>query len=105
MASYMNWIPIQPPTISSFVLFCKDNKVSLWHGRLDHPSSTSFQKILSCIIGHNLQSTHVNTMTLCQACVQGILIAKSSLWKLPHKLPPILSRLDDDICGPITPIS
>ena len=44
-------------------------------------------------------------MTLCQACVQGKLIARPSLWKLPNELPPMLSRLHGDICGPITPMS
>ena len=65
----------------------------------------SFSKILPCVVGHNLQPASVNSMSLCEACVQGKLIAKPSLYKLPHELPPMLSRLHGDICGPITPMS
>jgi len=105
VASGLYRIPIQPPIVASFALSSKDNKVSLWHGRLDHLGSTLLRKILPCIIGHNLQLVDVNSMTLCQACVQGKLIAKPSLWKLSHELTPMFSRLHGDIYGPITPMT
>jgi len=104
-ASGLYRLAISPLVVSSFALFCKDNGVSLWHGRLGHSSSILFRKIIPYIVGHNLQPGDTNSMALCQACVQGKLIAKPSVWILPHKLPPMLSRLHDDICGPINPMS
>jgi len=86
-------IPIRPHSVSNFHVSSKDNKIILWHGRLDHLSSTLFRKIISCVVSHNLQPTDVNSMTLCHACIQGKFIAKPFSWKLPHELPPMLSRL------------
>jgi len=79
--------------------------LSLWHRRLGHPNSTLLWKNFQCIIGHNLHPTDVNSMTQCTTCVQDKLIASPSLWKLSNELPPMLSRLHGDICGPITPMS
>lgn len=56
-------IAIRPHVVFSFALSCKNNKVSLWHGRLGHPGSTLFRKIIPCIAGHNLQRADVNSMT------------------------------------------
>ena len=105
VASGLYRIPIRPQVVSSFALSSKDNKISIWHGRLGHPGSTLLRKILPCTAGHNLLPAAVNYMPLCQACVQGKLIAKPSPWTLPHELPPMLSRLHGDICGPISPMS
>lgn len=105
MASGLYRILIQLPIVSSFTTSFKYNKISLWHGRLGHPSPTSLRKIIPCIAGHNLQPAHVSSLTFCQACVQGKLIAKPSLWHLPHELPPMLLRLHGDICSRITPMS
>jgi len=61
-------IAIRPLIVSSFVLSCKDNKVSLRHGRLGHLGFILFRKIILYIVGHNLQPTNTNSMALCQAC-------------------------------------
>jgi hypothetical protein len=104
LANGLYRIIIRPLIISNFALSSKDNKVSLWHKRLGHPGSTLFRKVIPCVLGHDLQPTHVNSMVLCQACVQGKLIAKPSLWKLPTEFPPMLPRIYGDICGPINPM-
>lgn len=98
-------IVIWPPIIFNFTSSISESHVSLWHGRLKHLHSTLFRKIIPCITGHNLKSADVDSMELCRAYVQGKMITRPSIWKLPQELPPMLERLHGDICGPINPIS
>lgn len=97
-------IAIRPPIIFNFASSISESRVSLWHGRLGHPRSTLFRKIIRCITGHNLKPVDVDSIELCRACVQGKMITRPSIWKLPQELPPMLERLHGDICGPINPI-
>jgi len=78
-ASGLYWIAIQPSIVSSFTLSYKDKKVYLWYRSFSNSSSTSFRKIIPYFARYYLQLENINSRVLCQACMQGKLIAKSSL--------------------------
>ena len=69
---------------------------------MGHPEATLFRRMLPLLIGHEVCTSNANKVGACEACVQGKLILKPSCWKLPSELPPLLQRLQGDICGPIT---
>jgi hypothetical protein len=80
-------------------------KTGLWHGRMGHPGTTMFRRMLPILAGHSVCPSDANKVGLCDACAQGKLIQRPSRWKLPAELPPKLQRLQGDVCGPIAPTS
>jgi hypothetical protein len=65
-------------------------KTGLWHGRMGHPGTTMFRRMLSILAGHSVCPSDANKVGLCAACAQGKLIQRPSRWKLPSELPPKL---------------
>lgn len=80
-------------------------KTGLWHGRLGHPGTTMFRRMLPVLAGHNLCPSDAAKLGSCDACAQGKMIKRPSRWKLPSELPQMLQRLQGDVCGPINPSS
>ena len=77
----------------------------IWHIGLGHPGTNIYRRMLSLLPGHTLTATDANKVTTCEACIQGKMIKRPSQWQLPTELPPLLHRLQGDICGPINPPS
>ena len=95
---------MQPLSGSAYFVTIPD-KAKLWHGRMGHPGTTMFRRMLPQLTGHEVCLSDASKVGACEACAQGKLILKPSRWKLPQELPPPLHRLHGDICGPIAPPS
>jgi hypothetical protein len=65
-------------------------KTGLWHGRMGHPETTMFRRMLPILAGHSVCPSDANKVGLCAACAQGKLIQRPSQWKLSAELPPKL---------------
>ena len=70
---------------------------------LGHPGETVFRRMLSLIVGHNLNVYDAHKTTECMACIQGKFSKRPSKWQLPTEIPSPLFRIHGDVCGPINP--
>ena len=86
-------------------MFCTDapTKTKLWHGQLGHPGATILRRMIPLLEGHTLHSSDVEKIGACGACSQGKFSLRASKWRLRTELPPMLERLQGDVCGPIVP--
>ena len=83
------------------------DEFGLWHDCLDHPSATMMRRIILNSRGHPLKNTKVllSKDYFCETCSQGKLITRPSITKVELESPYFLQRIQDDICGPIHPVS
>ena len=102
--SLLNGLKFVQPAGFAFTMTFPAN-TSLWHGRMGHPGTTMFRRMLPLLTGHEVCTSDANKVGACDACSQGKVIQRPSRWKLPTELPPKLQRLQGDIYGPITPAS
>jgi hypothetical protein len=83
------------------------NTFQTWHDRLGHLGVEKMRKIISNSIGHNLQKAKFPQFSdfVCTACAEGKLILRPSYLKVKNESFKFLERIQDDICGPIQPLS
>lgn len=77
----------------------------LWHRRLGHPGTSTFQKIIRS--SHGIPANvHPKSMLIpCEACSKGKLITRPAPQTSEKRIPNFLERIHADVCGPIEPQS
>jgi GAG-pre-integrase domain len=83
-----------------------DTKIfTLWHDRLGHPDNIMMRRIIESTNGHPLKDLKIllSKDLSCAACSLGKLIIRSSKNKIENESPSFLERIQEDICGSISP--
>ena len=78
---------------------------SLWHDMLGHPGPRMLTKIIKDAHAHPMKNINVIKPSNfpCIACSLGKIITRPSVNKIKTELPGFLVRIQEDICGTITP--
>src|SRR5450759_2972617 len=65
---------VMHPTSGSAYSVTIPDKTNLWHGRMGHPGTTMFRRMLPMLTGHEVCPSDANKVGACEACAQGKLI-------------------------------